>query len=109
MEEIHNKLVRDKIAEIIKNNGENPIIEILNEDRYKEELEKKLYEECNEVINSSGVNRLEELGDLLEVIRALAKIEDKELEDIIKIAEEKVKRRGAFNNRIYLKKVINDK
>ena len=40
MEQIYNKLVRDKIPEIIKNNGEEPIIEILSDERYKEELEK---------------------------------------------------------------------
>ena len=40
MEKIYNKLVRDNIPEIIKNNDENPIITILDEVRYKEELEK---------------------------------------------------------------------
>lgn len=40
MEKIYNKLVRDNIPEIIKNNGENPIITILDDVRYKEELEK---------------------------------------------------------------------
>lgn len=102
MKQEYNKLVRDKIPEIIKNNGEEPIIEILDDIRYKEELEKKLYEEYLEVINSEGLDRLEELADLLEVIKALAKIENKQLEDIIDIANKKTEKRGTFNDKIYL-------
>ena len=45
MERIYNKLVRDNIPNIIKSNGENPIIRILNDEEYKIELEKKLNEE----------------------------------------------------------------
>ena len=106
MDKIYNKLVRDKIPDIIKSNGENPVIKVLNEDEYKKELEKKLYEEYNEVISANGQDRLEELADMLEVIAALAKIEGKTLEDVSLIAHQKVLKRGSFNNRIYLEKVI---
>ena len=106
MDKIYNKLVRDKIPDIIKGNGENPVIKVLNEDEYKKELEKKLYEEYNEVISANGQDRLEELADMLEVIAALAKIEGKTLEDVSLIAHQKVLKRGSFNNRIYLEKVI---
>lgn len=106
MEKIYNKLVRDKIPEIIKSNGENPIISILDNERYKEELEKKLYEEYIEVIESSGNDRIEELADMLEVISALAKLENKTLDDIIEVSKEKVKKRGAFDKKIFLEKVI---
>lgn len=82
------------------------IIKVLNEDEYKKELEKKLYEEYNEVISANGQDRLEELADMLEVIAALAKIEGKTLEDVSLIAHPKVLKRGSFNNRIYLEKVI---
>ena len=41
MEEKYNKLVRDKIPEIIKINGEEPITRILTEEEYKKALEKK--------------------------------------------------------------------
>lgn len=106
MDKIYNKLVRDKIPDIIKGNGEDPVIKVLNEDEYKKELEKKLYEEYNEVLSASGQDRLEELADMLEVIAALAKIEGKTLEDVSLIAHQKVLKRGSFNNRIYLEKVI---
>lgn len=45
MEKVYNKLVRDKIPNIIESNGEIPITKVLNEIEYKKELEKKLYEE----------------------------------------------------------------
>lgn len=106
MEKVYNKLVRDNIPEIIKSNGENPITSILEDVRYKEELEKKLYEEYNEVIESSGTDRIEELADMLEVIKALAKLENKTLDDIVEVAKEKVKKRGAFDKKIFLEKVI---
>ena len=76
---------------------------------YKEELEKKLYEEYNEVLEASGEDRVEELADMIEVIKYLAKLEGKKLEDVIKTADEKSIKRGAFNDRIFLEKVIEDK
>ena len=106
MERVYNKLVRDKIPNIIKENGETPVVRILDEIEYKKELENKLYEEYKEVIEASGDERLEELADMLEVIRALAKLENKKLDDVILIADQKNNKRGAFEERIFLEKVI---
>lgn len=106
MERIYNKLVRDKIPNIIKEKGETPVVRILDEVEYKSELEKKLYEEYKEVIEVTGDDRLEELADMLEVIRALAKLENKDLNDIIEIALIKNEKRGAFETKIFLEKVI---
>ena len=83
MEKVFNKLVRDKIPKIIKNNNEEPITRILNDEEYKIELEKKLLEEYNEVLNATGGDYLEELADMLEVIDALAITQNKTLKDII--------------------------
>lgn len=105
MKKTYNKLVRDKIPEIIRNNGEIPKTRILNDEEYKKELELKLYEEYKEVIESDSVNRLEELADLLEVINALANLENKDLSDIIEIANNKSKKRGAFKEKIFLESV----
>lgn len=107
MERIYNKLVRDNIPNIIENNKEKPIIRILNDDEYKIELEKKLYEEYEEVINSKE-NKIEELADMLEVIKALGHLENKSLNDIIDVANKKNKSRGSFNKKIFLEKVIED-
>lgn len=101
----YKKLVRDNIPEIIRKNGEEPITRILSEDEYKKELEKKLLEECKEVLEAHNENRIEELADLLEVMIALGKIEGKTFEDIIKVCEQKRKKRGGFDKKIYLERV----
>ena len=106
MERIYNKLVRDNIPDIITAKGGTPITAILNEAEYKKALEDKLYEEYQEVLEASGDERCEELADVIEVIRALAKLENSSLEDIIKIADEKRAKRGGFDNRIFLEKVV---
>ena len=106
MERVYNKLVRDRIPEIIKNKGEEPVTRILNDTEYKEELEKKLLEEYKEVIEATGNDRVEELADMIEVIRALGKLENTTIEGIIEIANEKNNKRGAFEDKIFLEKVI---
>lgn len=106
MERIYNKLVRDNIPDIITSNEETPVTRILDEDEYKKALEEKLVEEQEEVLSSSGDERCEELADMIEVIRALAKLENKSLEEIVAIADAKKLKRGGFDDRICLEKVI---
>ncbi|MBR4231437.1 MAG: nucleoside triphosphate pyrophosphohydrolase [Bacilli bacterium] len=100
----YGKLVRDNIPNIIKQNGEEPITRILSKEEYKNELEKKLLEECNEVLETDD-SRIEELADLLEVIIALGKLQGKTFEDIINVCEQKRLKRGAFDKMIYLEDV----
>ena len=102
----YNKLVRDRIPEIIKANGEVPVTRILDDREYKEELEKKLYEEYQEVLNATGKDRVEELADMLEVMKYLAKLENSTIEEVTAIAQEKSSKRGAFENKIFLEKVL---
>ena len=106
MEKIFNKLVRDKIPEIIEANGEVAKCRILDKQEFKAELEKKLFEEYNEVLESAGNERVEELADMLEILKALAEVEGSNLEQVIQVAEEKAKKRGAFEKRIFLEKTI---
>ena len=109
MERVYNKLVRDKIPDIIKEKGEIPIVKILEKEEYKKELERKLYEEYKEVLDAKSDDRIEELADMLEIIRALANLENKELDDILEIANSKKEKRGAFEKGIFLLKVIESK
>lgn len=106
MKKVYNKLVRDKIPSINEKNGKKSVIRTLNDEEYKLELERKLSEECQEVLSAQGKDRVEELADMLEIIKYLAKLEKATLEDVIKIAEEKTKKRGAFDKKIFLEKVI---
>ncbi len=106
MEKNYNKLVRDNIPDIIRSNGETPVTKILDNTEYKKELEAKLNEEYLEVLESSGKSRIEELGDMLEVIKALAELENSSLDEVIEARKEKCLKRGGFSKRIYLIKTI---
>lgn len=98
----YDKLVRDKIPDIIKNNGEDPITRVLSNDEFKVELERKLKEELNETLEASGDDRIEELADMLEVMISLAKLENKTLDDIVDVCDKKREKRGGFEKRLYL-------
>lgn len=64
----YNKLVRDKIPEIIENSNKKAVCRVLDDEQYLCELDKKLIEECNEYEESKS---LEELADMLEVMYAI--------------------------------------
>lgn len=106
MDRVYNKLVRDKIPEIIKAKGERPVVRVLNINEYKHPLENKLMEECNEVLAANGQERIEELADVLEVLMALAKLEGASLDNVRALANKKTEKRGAFDERIFLERVI---
>ena len=88
MEKVFNKLVRDNIPDIIASNGEEAVIKVLDDDEYKKELYKKLLEETNEVISSKDFNEtIEELADVLEILSAIAKLNNKKLDDVVEVAD----------------------
>lgn len=102
----YKKLVRDRIPNIIRENGEEPITRILGDEEYKKELEKKLQEECLEVVNASNSKeKMEELADVVEVVMALAVSEGKTFEDVLNVASLKRQKRGGFSDKIYLEGV----
>lgn len=101
----YNKLVRDKIPEIIESNGEEPITRILNDEEYRSELIKKLNEEYDEVVNANGEDIIEELADMLEVMESIAGLQNKTLDDIILVKEKKKNKRGGFSKKIFLEGV----
>lgn len=106
MGKVYNKLVRDRIPEIIEGNGEKPVVRILDEVEYKGELEKKLNEEYQEVLGTTtSEERIEELADMLEIIDALAVLEGKTLEDVVEVKKQKSLKRGGFEKRIFLERV----
>ena len=103
----YNKLVRDKIPENIDSEpGRKSKYKILDDKEYLIELNKKILEEENEFIE---VNSIEELGDLMEVINAIMKLKGYKMEDVYKVMKEKADKKGAFNNRIYLEYVDEEK
>ena len=102
---IYDKLVRDKIPEIIENSGKQCEIEILSDEKYLEMIDKKLDEELAEYHKDKN---LEELADLLEVIFAATKARGHSIEELEKVRVEKVEKRGGFDKKILLKKVIEE-
>ena len=100
---VYNKLVRDRIPEIIETSGKTCVMEVLPQDAYLRELDAKLNEELAEYQQSKS---LEELADLLEVLGAVVKARGYTWDDLTRVRKEKRAQRGAFDQRIYLKEVI---
>ncbi|GAA0466297.1 nucleoside triphosphate pyrophosphohydrolase [Alkalibacillus silvisoli] len=102
----YNKLVRDKIPEIIAASGKNFTTETLTQEDYIKELQKKLSEEADEYFEASHVDQaLGELADILELIHALAQVHGSTFDQIENIRQEKVENRGGFAEKIFLKEV----
>lgn len=87
---IYNKLVRDNIPQIIKNNdNRKPIFKILDNEEYLDELNKKLQEEVNEYTED---NNIEELADIVEVIYGILNSKNVSIEEFEKIRIEKAQK-----------------
>lgn len=95
----HNKLVRDKIVDIIEGNGRKAIYRILDDMEYKQELNKKLQEEVQEYLND---NNVEELADIVEVIYGILNSMQISKGEFEQIRRKKQEERGAFDKKIYL-------
>lgn len=106
MKEItYNKLVRDKIPQIIEASGKTCETEVLSGERYLEMLDKKLNEELAEYQQEKS---LEELADLLEVLYAVAVARGYSLKELEQVRAEKKDKRGGFAEKIFLIKVTED-
>lgn len=106
-EKTFNKLVRDKIPEIIQNQGNVPTFRILDQNSYIKYLDLKLSEECKEVEEAITTDsKTEELADVLEVIKSIAMAIDVPFEKVEEECEIKRKKRGGFEKRIFLEKVL---
>ena len=102
---IYNKLVRDKIPEIIEASGKTCETEILLDEEYLKMLDMKLDEELAEYHQEQNI---EELADLLEVLYATAKVRGYSIEELEQVRVEKQKARGGFDKKILLKSVNSD-
>lgn len=105
MVKTYNKLVRDRIPEIISVVGKTCVTEILSEPDYLQNLDAKLDEELAEYHKDQNI---EELADLLEVIQAVTVARGYTLEDLERVRAEKAAERGGFEKRILLKEVYED-
>ena len=99
----YHKLVRDKIPEIIEKDGKQCVCSFLSEDDYLFMLDRKLDEELKEYQESKS---MEELADLLEVMRAVALARGSSIEEVERIRIHKAEKRGGFDKRILLESVV---
>ncbi len=98
----YNKLVRDKIPQIIKQKGKIPITHIASDEEYKNKLHEKLKEETDEFIKNPSK---EEIADILEVIDSICELNKISKNDLESLKKQKAKERGSFKNRIILDEV----
>ena len=96
---IYNKLIRDKIIDIIEADGRRAKYRILDDNEYRQELNKKLQEQVKEYLED---NNVEELADIVEVIYGILNSMDVSIKEFEKIRINKQEKRGAFEKKIYL-------
>lgn len=101
------KLVRDKIVDHMKTEGQRPLgVKVLDDKRFVRELVKKLVEESSEMLKAKDIKSLkEELSDVVEIVNYLKstlKLSEKQLKDLLKKKKDK---NGGFSKRLYLEKV----
>ena len=99
MAKVYNKLVRDKIPEIIRSCGKACATATVTDEDYLRLLDQKLEEELAEYQESKS---LEELADLIEVIAAAALARGYSWEELMQARNKKRAERGGFDDRILL-------
>ena len=96
------KLIRDKLPEIMQKEGTKACIRVMGKDEYVVRLKDKLFEEASEVSAASNDDEIKnELGDLLEVIMALAEACGIPFLDVVAAGALKKAEKGGFDAKIY--------
>lgn len=97
------KLVRDQIPDLIERDGMIPIYKYIESTaEYEEALCYKLVEEAMELRDTDEFGAAEELCDVYEVIKSLAKLYGYSMKDLEAMAAEKAKIKGGFEKRVKL-------
>ena len=99
MVQTYNKLIRDKVPQIIEDSGHLASLRVLTENEFDQALQDKLREEVAEFIESKEV---EELDDILEVVYCLADRVGHTPESIEHLRSKKAAQKGGFLERIFL-------
>lgn len=92
------KLVRDKIPQIIIEDGRTPIVRTLSDEEYLSELDRKLNEEVAEY---QADKSLEEMADVLEVLFAICEARGHSVDELMEVRDKKREKRGGFRDKVY--------
>lgn len=98
----YNKLIRDKIPQIIQVNGKKANVRVLDHEEYKNMLDKKLQEELNKYLTANDEHQVEELADILEVVYAILESKGVSIEEFEKVRLAKKDDRGWFKEKLLL-------
>ncbi len=101
----HDKLVRDRIPEIIEKSGKRATFTTLGDDGFRKALLAKLIEEACEVAEAPDEVRLSEFADLAEVLDAALAMHGFSGEELAQRRASRNQERGGFARRIYLQSV----
>ncbi|MEV0643681.1 nucleoside triphosphate pyrophosphohydrolase [Phytomonospora sp. NPDC050363] len=94
------KLVRDRVPDIIRADGLDPVTTVATDGEYRRELRAKLGEETTEYLEADEDSAAEELADIVEVVRALAALHGLTPEGLEEIRAGKAAERGGFAGRV---------
>ena len=95
----YNKLVRDRIPEIIEASGKRCKVQVLDDEEYLRMIDAKLDEELAEYHKDQNI---EELADLLEVIYAAVSARGYDVKQLEEVRAAKAEKRGRFQKRLLL-------
>lgn len=108
----YDKLIRDKIPEIIEKSGKKCVVEVMDDETYMDKLSAKLKEELAEVEtelkNNNDEAAIKELADLQEVILAIVDAIGVDRESFERIRKSKVASNGAFEKKLLLQEVTEE-
>ncbi|SFK79778.1 Predicted house-cleaning noncanonical NTP pyrophosphatase, all-alpha NTP-PPase (MazG) superfamily [Paenibacillus sp. 1_12] len=99
---MYNKLIRDKIPQVMDAKGVAYSIRELSDREYVEKLNEKLQEELDEYIAAESIDQVEELADLVELVYAILDNKGVSVEEFEKVRLKKKEDRGAFSKKLLL-------
>ena len=98
----YNKLIRDRIPEIIEQEGKHYYVETMTPVEYEKALLEKLVEEAKEARWADEAHIKTELADILEVIDALLELKCLSRQALRREQRLRRSKRGGFEKRLKL-------